>query len=141
MTQVPASHSSLLTPPAPRGTRENALFLSGKWVPASLMTLFVMVLFASLGFGQSAQPRITSVDPTTGKVNDSITLTGENLGKGSVAGVFLSDDKNDYKAALLDQSSEKIVVKVPQVKPGGYNVSIQVGVQIFIEPLRFTVQG
>jgi hypothetical protein len=106
----------------------------------SLGILFVMVLFASLSFGQSA-PKITSVDPTTGKVNDSITLTGENLGKDSVAGVFLSDDKNDYKAALVDQSSEKIVVKVPQVKPGRYNVSIQVGAQIYIEPVRFTVHG
>ena len=31
-------------------------------------------------------------------------------------------------------------MKVPQVKPGGYNVSIQVGNGILIEPVRFTVE-
>jgi len=106
---------------------------------ASLALLFVMLLFASLSSGQSA-PKIISADPATGKVNDSITLAGANLGKGSVGGVFLSDDNNDYKAALVDQSAEKIVFKVPQVKAGNYHVSIQVGTQVFIEPVRFTVQ-
>ncbi|HVB58223.1 MAG TPA: IPT/TIG domain-containing protein [Candidatus Acidoferrales bacterium] len=139
MAQVPASHSDPRAPAA-RGTREKASLPCSKWMLASFGILFVMLLLTPLSFGQSA-PRITSVAPITGRVNDSITLTGENLGKSSVAGVFLSDDKNDYKAALVDQSPEKIVIKVPQVKPGGYNVSIQVGAQIYIEPVRFTVQG
>ena len=51
--------------------------------------------------------------------------------------VFLSDDKQDFKATIVDQSEEKIVMKVPQVKSGNYNVSIQVGDKIFIKPLRF----
>jgi hypothetical protein len=73
-------------------------------------------------------------------VNDSLTVSGEALGKDSVAAVFLSDDKTDYKAMILSQAADKIVMKVPQVKPGGYNVSIQVGTGILIEPVRFTVQ-
>ena len=40
----------------------------------------------------------------------------------------------------MDQSDEKIVMKVPQVKSGDYNISIQVGHNIFIKPVRFTVQ-
>lgn len=129
MTQVQAKQLRLCTS-APRGLKHLAR-------GAILFTTF---LFASLSSGQS-RTKITSVDPATGKVNDTITLTGENLGNGSVSGVFLSDDKNDYKATLVNQSAEKIVIKVPQVKPGGYNVSIQVGTQILIEPVRFTVQG
>jgi hypothetical protein len=39
----------------------------------------------------------------------------------------------------VEQSAEKIVVKVPQVKSGRYNISIQVGDKLFIKPVRFTV--
>lgn len=66
---------------------------------------------------------------------------GENLGKGSVSAVFLSDDKNDYMATIVQQAAEKIVMKVPQVKPGDYNVSIQVADTILIMLVRFKVQG
>jgi hypothetical protein len=85
-------------------------------------------------------PSITTVDPLSGKVNDEITVTGANLGKASISAVFLSDDKNDYKAAIVEQSDTKIVMKVPQVKPGSYNVSFQKGNSIYIQPVRFTVQ-
>jgi hypothetical protein len=81
------------------------------------------------------------VAPATGKVNDAVTLTGENLGKDSISAVYLSDDKDDYKATLVEQGSAKIVLKVPQVKSGGYNISIQEGDKILILPLRFTVQS
>lgn len=101
--------------------------------------LAAVVLLSPLIFAQG-NPQVTGVDPSTGKVNDNVTVAGENLGKGSVAAVFLSDDKNDYKAAIVEQSEDKIVMKVPQVKSGDYNISIQVGNNIFIKPVRFTVQ-
>jgi hypothetical protein len=85
-------------------------------------------------------PSITTVDPLSGKVNDEITVTGANLGKASISAVFLSDDKNDYKAAIVEQSDTKIIMKVPQVKPGSYNVSFQKGNSIYIQPVRFTVE-
>jgi hypothetical protein len=46
----------------------------------------------------------------------------------------------DYKATLVEQAEGKIVMKVPQVKAGGYKVSLQVGNNIYIQPVRFTVQ-
>ena len=102
--------------------------------------LFVAaVLLAQLAFAQS-RPTVKGVEPQSGKVNDDVTLTGENLGKESVSAVFLSDDKTDYKATVVEQAAEKIIMKVPQVKSGSYNVSIQVGDQILILPLRFAVQ-
>jgi len=78
--------------------------------------------------------------PSSGKVNDSVTLTGVNLGKGSVSDVFLSDDKDDYKATIVEQADQRIVMKVPQVKPGNYNVSVEAADKILIMPVRFTVQ-
>ena len=97
------------------------------------------VLLSPLIFAQG-NPQVTSVEPSSGKVNDDVTVTGQNLGKDSVAAVFLSDDKNDYKATVVEQSAEKIVMKVPQVNPGDYNISIQVGKNILIKPVRFKVQ-
>ena len=98
-----------------------------------------MFLFASLAVAQNA-PQVTGVDPDTGKVNDTVTVSGSNLGKASVSSVYLSDDKNDYKATIVDQSDDKITVKVPQVKPGGYNISVQVGDKLFIKPVKFKVE-
>ena len=100
---------------------------------AALLVLATMVL-------AQGSPRIVGVEPSAGKVNDTLTVTGENLGKESVAGFLLSDDKTDYKAALVEQAAGKVVFKVPQVKAGDYNVSIQVGNNILIQPIRFKVQ-
>src|ERR1035438_8707570 len=54
-------------------------------------------------------------------------LSDRNLAKSSVAAVFLSDDKSDYKAVVTEQSDAKIVIKIPQVKHGNYNLSFQIG--------------
>lgn len=140
MTQVPASHFGLRTPRAARSARKASSRFTKRWTHMVLGILLGMALAASFSFAQGG-PKVTGVDPATGKVNDSVTIMGENLGKTSVVAVFLSDDKNDFKATLVDQAPEKIVIKIPQVKPGGYNVSIQVGTEILIEPVRFTVQG
>jgi|SRR5579862_2377051 len=101
--------------------------------------LAAVVLLAQL-VGAQTSPHVTAINPQAGKVNDNVTLTGMNLGKDAVTAVFLSDDTTDHKAVLVDQAAEKIVMKVPQVKSGMYNVSIQVGDQIFVLPLRFNVQ-
>jgi hypothetical protein len=100
--------------------------------------LLLALWLVPLIFAQSA-PRVTSVEPTAGKVNDDVTLTGENLGKDLVSSVFLSDDQNDYKATVVEQAEQKILMKIPEVKAGNYNLSIQVNNRIIILPLRFTV--
>ena len=106
----------------------------GRWVLlAGLLTV------SSLAIAQNG-PQVTGVEPTSGKVNDTVVVSGSNLGKASVSSVYLSDDKNDYKATIVDQSDEKISMKVPQVKPGDYNVSIQVGDKLFIKPVKFKVE-
>jgi hypothetical protein len=105
----------------------------------SLALLAAAVLLAPLVLAQDVA-QVTGVDPSSGKVNDSVTVSGTNLGKTSVSGVFLSDDKEDFKATIVEQTAEKIVMRVPQVKAGTYHVSIQVGNQILIKPVRFTVE-
>lgn len=128
MANATRSHSG------PRG------LLSLRDAHGRLRLLAGALLVASLALAQGT-PRVTGVEPSSGKVNDNVTLTGESLGKGNVSAVFLSDDKTDYKATVVEQAAEKIILKVPQVKPGDYNVSMQVGDKIFILPVRFKVQG
>jgi hypothetical protein len=106
-----------------------------KW----MLLLAVLALgIVPLLFGQNS-PKVASIEPTSGKANDTLTLTGESLDKDSVAGVFLSDDKDDTKADVVEQSAAKIVVKVPQLKAGSYNVSVQVKDRILILPIKFSV--
>jgi hypothetical protein len=107
----------------------------------SFITALLLLLCLAPRAGGQNSPKITGVAPATGKVNDNITLTGEHLDKDSVSAVFLSDDKDDYKATLVEQGAGKIILKVPQVKSGGYNISIQEGDKILILPLKFTVQS
>jgi hypothetical protein len=105
----------------------------GLW-GVTLLALFVVPMIVAQN-----PARVTAMEPTSGKVNDEVVLTGENLGKESVIEVNLSDDENDFKATVVDQASEKIVMKVPQVKAGRYNLSIKVKDRILILPLRFEV--
>src|SRR6202035_5023017 len=99
------------------------------------LVLVGVVVLASLACAQG-NPRVTGVEPASGKVNDNVTVAGENLGKSSVSAVFLSDDKTDYKATVVEQTAEKVVMKVPKVKAGDYNISIQAGNKILIMPVR-----
>ena len=114
--------------------RSTKYLTSALLLAAALLTLLGPLLFAQ------GSPLVTAVDPSSGKVNDTVTVAGENLGKGNVSAVFLSDDKTDYKAMLTEQNEEKIVMKIPHVRPGRYNISIQKGSAIYIQPVRFTVQ-
>ncbi|HTC62619.1 MAG TPA: IPT/TIG domain-containing protein [Candidatus Saccharimonadales bacterium] len=107
---------------------------SKKWI-----FLAGIVLFSSLAVAQNS-PQVTGVDPALGKVNDTVTVNGSNVGKESVSAVYLSDDKNDYKSTIVEQTSDKITMKVPQVKAGSYNISLQVGDKLFIKPVKFKVE-
>jgi hypothetical protein len=111
----------------------NARILNSRWGLALLLLLLAPILFAQ------NSPRVTAIEPATGKVNDNITLTGENLGQDSVAAVFLTDANTDHQATLVEQAAQKILIKVPQVKAGRYELALKVRDRILILPLRFTV--
>ncbi len=99
----------------------------------------VLLLAVSLLLAQEA-PRLTAIEPPSGKPGDTVTATGENLDKSKVVAVFLSDARSDYKVKVLEQTPEKIVFKVPSVKLASYNVSLQVRRDIYIQPVRFKVE-
>jgi hypothetical protein len=133
------THTSAAGPDSTRvvegkSIRKRTLIRIAVPIAAALIALTVPLLFAQ------TSPHIDTVDPASGKVSDTITLTGQNLEKSHVSAFFLSDKKSDFKAAIVEQSAEKVVIKVPQVAPGDYNVSVQTGNTILIQPVRFTVE-
>jgi hypothetical protein len=143
MTTLPVTHSGSST--ANTGNISNRAATLAHPTAAGLartLALFLLaaaVLAAPLLFAQG-NPRITSAAPTSGKVDDSVTVTGENLGAKNVTGIYLSDDKDDFKATVVDQGDLKVVIKVPKVKAGNYNLSVQANGNIYIMPVHFAVQ-
>jgi len=112
----------------------------------SVIPLVLIALLAS-SFSLSAQtafPRMTTVDPTTGKAGDILTVSGENLDKGNVAEVFLTDGKNDFKAGITEQSAETLKVKVPaSIKPGKFSLMVlTTGKQpkLIEQPVKVTIE-
>ena len=79
-----------------------------------------LFLAASLAaFAQQAMPRMTTVDPGTGRAGDEITVAGENLQKAQVARVYLTDEKNDFVVDVIEQTATSIRFKIPAKAPAG----------------------
>jgi len=78
------------------------------------VALAVLALAAPpLLFAQEVIPRFTTVEPMSGKVGTEILITGENIGKEYVVELYFTDGKNDFKTAMLEQTSTTIKCKIP----------------------------
>ena len=139
MAHAPSNHSNSSNIPFLLNAMAGKAGLRDGTAWRRLALVAAVVLLSSLIYAQG-MPQVNSVDPSSGKVNDTVTLTGDSLGKGTVSAVFLSNDKEDFKAAIVEQTENKIVLKVPQVKSGSYNISVLVGDKLLIKPIKFTVQ-
>src|SRR5258708_10756845 len=104
-----------------------------------MLALLITAVLAAVAWGQTS-PRVTGVEPATAKIGATVTVNGENLGKSNVAAVFVSNSSDDFPATVVEQTDAKIVIKIPKVKAGDYNVSIQVKNDILIQPIRLAVQ-
>jgi hypothetical protein len=79
-----------------------------------LVSLLLAASFAA--YAQSGTPRMTAVDPDTGKRGDIITVSGESLGKDHVAKLLLTDGgdgKNDVEVQIIEQTDTSIKFKIP----------------------------
>jgi hypothetical protein len=79
-----------------------------------LVSLLLAASFAA--YAQTGSPRMTGVDPDTGKRGDIVTVSGENLGKDHIAKVYLTDGgdgKNDVEVQIVEQTDTSIKFKIP----------------------------
>jgi len=92
-------------------------------------------------------PRCTAVEPTTTKVGEEVTVTGENLDKANVAELRLAPvaGGNEIRVVISEQTTTAIKFKVPaSVKPGRHalvTVSKRVPRDLEIEqPVKLTIE-
>jgi hypothetical protein len=96
-----------------------------------------------LVYAQEAMPRMTTVDPFSGKVGDVVTVSGENLDKANVDKVFLIDDKNDLPCVVTEQTATSIKVKIPAKATGRMAFMIRTAgkePKDIVQPVKVTIE-
>ncbi len=91
----------------------------------TLYLLIAVLLGSNLVFGQEsrAMPRISSVEPTSGRVGAELTASGESLDQTNVTELRLTDGTNDFKVPITSQTVTAIKFKIPsEIKPGRYGL-------------------
>lgn len=109
-----------------------------------LSIVITLVVAAGLAvYAQAALPRMTSAEPAAGKVGDVIAVTGENLSKGQVAKVYLTDGKNDFEAAITEQTATNIKIKIPAKSTGRLALMILTtgaDAKLIEQPVKVTIE-
>jgi hypothetical protein len=65
------------------------------------------------------------------------------LGKATVAQVFLTDGKNDFKVEVTEQADTAIKFKIPTIKPGRFNLMVLTSSKppkLIEQPVKVTVE-
>ncbi|MBM3775731.1 MAG: hypothetical protein FJW37_11305 [Acidobacteria bacterium] len=102
------------------------------------------ILLAVAALAQQAMPRMTVVEPDTGKIGAEITVKGENLAKENVAKVYLTDGKNDLPLDLTGQAATEIKFKIPaKCQAGRFSLMLLTtgnDPKLIEQPVRLTVE-
>ena len=94
-------------------------------------------------FAQEAMPRMSSVDPSSGKAGDVIAVTGENLDKANVGKVYLTDGKNDFECEVTGQTATEIKFKIPAKATGRMALMILTAgkePKLIEQPVKVTIE-
>lgn len=111
--------------------------------PILAIGLAALLLFPLAGAAQSVQ--ITSVDPPTAKVGDVVSAIGEGIGSANVDALYLTNDGQDAKVPMIEQTDKLIKFKVPaSIKPGRWALMIHTksgsGPRFFEQPVKVTIE-
>ena len=106
--------------------------------------LVVLLIFATMIGAQAVFPRMTSVEPATTKAGAEASVVGENLDKGNVTDVFLTDGQVDVKVQILEQAATAIKFRVPtSAKPGRFSLMVLTSTKpprLIEQPVKLTVE-
>ena len=103
----------------------------------SLLCLAALVMPGFEGFS-----KLSSMEPESGKVGDTVTAKGENLDKSKVAEIYLTDGTKDFKGTITEQSDTAIKFKVPKTEAGRYHLMLLTAnkTTMIEQPVVFTVE-
>ena len=90
-----------------------------------VVPLLLTVAFAA--WAQETMPRMTSVDPASGKKGDVVAVVGENLDKPNVVKLYLTDGKRDIECVVTEQTATAIKFKIPDKATGRLAIMILTG--------------
>ena len=92
---------------------------------------------------QEAMPRMSSIEPSSAKVGDVVTVTGENLDKANVAKVYLTNQKTDFECEITSQTPTEIKVKIPAKSTGRLAMMILTNgkeQKLIEQPVKLTIE-
>jgi hypothetical protein len=108
-----------------------------------LVPILCVVTLVFMAAPLRAQSRLTGVDPLNGKTGDVVVAAGENIDKGKVVELYLTDGTHDFKVQIIEQTGEQIKFKVPgNIKPGRYALMIKTGgaePKLLEQPIKFNI--
>src|SRR5882672_8565149 len=107
----------------------------------SFIVPLILVGFAV--WAQEAMPRMSTIEPSSGKKGDVIAVTGENLEKANVAKVYLTDGKNDLECVVTGQTATEIKIKIPEKATGRMALMILTGgkePRLIEQPVKITIE-
>ena len=106
--------------------------------------LVVLLIFVTILGAQAVFPRMTAVEPATTKAGAEASVAGENLDKGNVTDVFLTDGQVDVKLQILEQAATAIKFRVPaSAKPGRFSLMVLTSSKpprLIEQPVKLTVE-
>lgn len=109
-----------------------------------LSSIVTLLLAATLIlFAQEAMPRMSSIEPPSGKTGDVVAVTGENLDKATVGKVYLTDGKNDLVCEITEQTATSLKIKIPDKATGRMALMIlTVGKEpkLIEQPVKVTIE-
>ena len=122
--------------------------LEGIEMGNSLISIPLLLAFALPAClqSQTGMPLMRSVDPTSGRAGDVLTIQGDNLGREDVTALYLTNDSGDIKVPIMDQSSASIKFAIPRdAKPGRFALMVLTskgggGPKLIEQPVKITVE-
>lgn len=110
-----------------------------------LSAIVVGILWSAAA--QSAQnaviPRLSAVEPMTGKKGDVVTATGVNCQKANLTQLFLTTGTEDVKTEITEQTDTTVKFKIPEIKAGRYTLMVLTGgtnARLVEQPVKITVE-
>ena len=107
------------------------------------LSSILILLAASLMYGQEAMPRMSTAEPGNGKVGDEVTISGENLDKASIGKVYLTNGKDDLECEIKEQSATTVKIKIPAKATGRMALMILTGgkePKLIEQPVKVTIE-
>ncbi len=107
---------------------------------AAVLLLGVVAMLAFTPMLSAQNPRVKTVTPDAGKAGDTVEVTGDKLDSATVQEMYLTNGKDDFKAAIVSQDDGSVKFTVPKAAAGRYSLMVKAKGQLWEQPVKFTVQ-